>query len=354
LSTTETTKQGSSAGAVSQRIIAGGIVIAFCYWAAGLVITLLASVLLAYFADPFVELLERYRVPRGVGSLIVVLLLLALLTGAVWVMVDRVNTFAEDWPKYRGVLASATEAVESRIAKFEARFREIAPEEKGPRPVVLQDESFSVRGLLWRGLGSLYTLLLLVTFVPFLVFFMLAAKSDVWHATMQLFPPTERTQVKRTLEAVSGMLRSFIVGNLIVVSIVAVLSWIFFWIIGLDYPFLVGMVSGALNLVPYIGVVLAWVPPLVVGLTKYTSIWAFIGIAAMLSFFHLIAINVLIPVLVGKKVHLSALAVTVALLFFGWLWGAMGFVLAIPITATIKVICDHVAGWQPVGRWLGG
>jgi len=59
------------------------------------------------------------------------------------------------------------------------------------------------------------------------------------------------------------------------------------------------------------------------------------------------------PALVGKRVHLNALAVTVALLFWGWLWGAMGLILAIPITATLKVICDNMESWQPAGRWLG-
>jgi predicted PurR-regulated permease PerM len=62
---------------------------------------------------------------------------------------------------------------------------------------------------------------------------------------------------------------------------------------------------------------------------------------------------VLIPALVGKKVHLNALAVTVSLLFWGWMWGAIGFILGIPITATAKVICDRVDRWQPIGRWLG-
>jgi len=347
----ETTTKERRGGAVSLRILAAGIVIAFCYWAAGLVITVLTSVLLAYFVDPLVELLERFRIPRTAGALIAVLLALALVTGTGWLLWDRVNDFAEAWPKYRAVLAEFTSAIEQRIEQLEARFKEITPKEKRAPQVILQDEGFTVRGLLWRGLGSLYTLLLLLTFVPFLVYFMLAAKRDVWHATLQLFPPTERTQVKRALEAVSGMLRSYIAGSVIVVGIVAVLSWIFFWIIGLDYPFLTGMVSGTLNLVPYIGVVLAWLPPLVIGLTKFNTLWPFVGIAAVLSFFHLIAINVLIPVLVGKKVQLSALAVTVALLFWGWLWGAMGFILAVPITATIKVICDHVEGWQPMRIW---
>jgi predicted PurR-regulated permease PerM len=72
----------------------------------------------------------------------------------------------------------------------------------------------------------------------------------------------------------------------------------------------------------------------------------------MLSVFHLIAINVLMPALVGRRVHLNALAVTVALLFWGWLWGAVGLILAIPITATLKVICDNVDSLQPIGRWL--
>ena len=58
------------------------------------------------------------------------------------------------------------------------------------------------------------------------------------------------------------------------------------------------------------------------------------------------------PALVGWRVRLNALALTVSLLFWGWLWGPMGLILAIPITAVIKVICDHVEGWQPVGRWL--
>ncbi len=72
-----------------------------------------------------------------------------------------------------------------------------------------------------------------------------------------------------------------------------------------------------------------------------------------LTFLHIVGLNVLMPAIVGRRVHLNALAVTVALLFWGWLWGAIGLILAIPITATVKVICDHTDGWEPVGRWLG-
>jgi predicted PurR-regulated permease PerM len=338
---------------LSQRIIAGGIILAFLYWASSVVMTVMFSVLVAYMLDPVVEWLERFRVPRGVGALIVLLVTLGLLSMLGYLVWDRVEHFADDWPqKYAPVLKQATAKIEEKLERFEREVSRITPEQRASRLVRIA-EGTPVRSWLLAGLGSLYSILLFISFVPFLVFFMLAAKRDVWHATLQLFPSTERTRVKQALEAVSAMLRSYVIGNLLVAGILAVVSWIFFAVIGLDYPFLTGFVSGVLNLVPYLGAVLAWVPPMVVGLTKYNSITPFVGIAAVLGFFHLIAVNVLMPALVGKKVHLNALAVTVALLFWGWMWGGIGLVLAIPITATMKVVCDYVDDWQPVGRWMG-
>jgi predicted PurR-regulated permease PerM len=337
----------------SQRIIAAGIVIGFCYWAQSVAMTLLLSVLLAYFLDPFVEWLERLRIPRGLGSLIVVLLAVAMLVMLGWTVVDRIDQFGADWPKYRAPLHAAAAEVERRLERFEARVSEIAPEEGEGKSIVQLAEPHPVRSALLQRLGSLYTVFLAATFVPFLVFFMLAAKRDVWHATMQLFPVNQRTRVKLALEEVSVTLRSFVVGNALVAGILGLASWLFFLAIGLQYSFLMGMASGALNLVPYLGVVLAWLPPLIVALPKWNTVGPFFAIFGVLTAFHLLALNVLIPALVGRKVHLSALAVTISLLFWGWLWGGLGLILAIPITATLKVVCDHVESWQPIGRWLG-
>jgi predicted PurR-regulated permease PerM len=337
----------------SQRIIAGGIVIAFCYWASSVIMTVLLSVLLAYFLDPVVEWLGCVHVPRALGALVVLLLTLSLVAGLAYIAVDRLDHFAGDWPKYSFVLRQAATAVEKRIEKFEQRVSEITPNEPASLRTVQVSEGRPLRNLLVRGLGSLYTVLLTVTFVPFLVFFMLAAKRGVWQATLQLFPAEQRTRVRETLIEVSKVLRGYVAGNFLVALILALASWAFFLILGLDYPLLTGVASGVLNLVPYIGAVLAWAPPFLMGLNKWNSIGPYLGVAGLLSFFHIIALNVLVPAFVGRRVRLNALAVTVALLFWGWMWGAPGLILAIPITATFKVICDHTEQWQPVGRWLG-
>ena len=340
------------ASSTSARIIAAGIVIAFCYWASSVVVTLLVAVLLAYFLDPIVSWLETWHVPRALGSFLIVMVVLAVVAVLAWILIDRVDSFFADWPKFRAPLRELTGAIQKRVEGFEARVSEIAPADHGPKVEVVT-ESHPFRSVIFERLSSVYTVLLAFTFIPFLLFFMLAAKRQVWHATMQLFPASQRTQVKETLADVSEVLRSYVVGTLLVGVILVVLSWLFFWAIGLEFAFLTGLVSGLLNLVPYLGVVMSWVPVTLVGLKQFHSIGPFVGIYAVLTFLHLIAANLLFPAMVGRRVHLNALAVTVAFLFWGWLWGAAGLVLAIPITATIKVICDHVEGWQPVGRWLG-
>jgi predicted PurR-regulated permease PerM len=340
-----------SASSVSGKIIAAGIVIAFCYWASTVLVTLLVAVLTAYFLDPIVSWFETIRIPRALGSLLVVLVTLAMLATLGWTLVARFDQFGTDWPKYRAPLREVFQAVDSRMANLEAHVSEIAPSRTGERVVTLAD-SHPVRDALVGRLSSLYGFILAASFVPFLVFFMLAAKRQVVHATMQLFSSSDRTQVKEALEDVTRVLRTYLMGTALVGLILILASWLFFWTIGLEFPFLTGLVSGICNLVPYIGLVLSWVPPLMIGAAQFHKIGPFIGIVAMLTFFHIVAANLLVPALVGWRMRLNAVALTVSILFWGWLWGAMGLILAIPITAVMKVICDHVEGWQPVGRWL--
>ena len=97
-----------TASSVSARIIATGIVIAFCYFASTILVTLLMAVLLAYFLDPVVTWMERGRIPRALGSLLMVLVTLALLAAMGWSLVERIDQFSRDWPKYRAPLRTVS------------------------------------------------------------------------------------------------------------------------------------------------------------------------------------------------------------------------------------------------------
>ncbi len=340
-----------SASSTSARIIAAGIVIAFCYWAASVLVTLLVAVLLAYFLDPVVTWLEDWHIPRSLGALIVVLLTIGSLLVVTWALVVRIDQFGRDWPIYQKPLRAVAGAVNQRLESFEEHVSDIEPGSDS-KSHAAEPATHPVRDAIISKVSGLYEVLLAATFVPFLLFFMLAAKRQVWHATMQLFPATKRTDVKETLSDVTQVLRSYVVGTALVGLILIIASWLFFMGIGLEFPFLLALVSGLFNLVPYLGVVLSWLPPVLIGLKKFNTPGPFIGIFTVLTVFHFIANNLLVPALVGWRVRLNALALTVSLLFFGFLWGAVGLLLAIPITAVIKVICDHNENLQPVGRWL--
>src|SRR6267142_2681917 len=151
----------------SLRVIAAGILVLFAYYGQGVVMTLVLSILLAYCLDPVVELLERVRIPRTVGAMVTVLLLCAALGAAGYAMWMRTSDFAENWPKYENVLKKAANAVEAKISRIEKKVSEIGP---APTPGVTRvttADTGLVHGLILRGIPSLSTAVLEVTFVPF-------------------------------------------------------------------------------------------------------------------------------------------------------------------------------------------
>jgi predicted PurR-regulated permease PerM len=354
LSTTETppTPIRISGMVSSLRILAGAVILLFFYYAAGVVITLLLSVLLAYFLDPAVEFLERLRIPRTIGALLMVLLLIAVIVAVGYGLWTRGSDFAANWPKYRDILRDATGAVQGKLRGLEGGVSDLTSPSGTPKPVAPAADSGMVHTLFLRGIGSLYALVLEATFVPFLVFFMLAGKREAWHSTLQLFPVSRRTQVKETLDDLRDVLRDYLIGMTVVTLVVIALSSIFFLLLGLDYPVLAGITSGLFNMVPYIGAVLAWLPAFLLAVVKWKAVSHFALIAVVLTSIHVVAQNLIAPQLVGRQVQLNAVAITISLLFWGWVWGGMGLILGIPITATLRVICDHTESWKPVARWL--
>src|SRR5258707_8918186 len=117
-----------SGSTFSLRVIAAAIILLFCYYAQGVVITLLLSILLAYFLDPAVELLERIHVPRTVGAMTMVLILIAVLVAVGYGLGERTADFAANWPKYGGMLKQAANTIEGKIKGIEGRVPAISAE----------------------------------------------------------------------------------------------------------------------------------------------------------------------------------------------------------------------------------
>jgi len=331
----------------AQNLLGIGLILALCYFGKWVLAVMLVSVLLAFILAPVVDWLMMIHLPRGVAALVAVLMMITLGIGVVYFSYNQAMNFLNDLPKY-------TEIIQQEISQFRTQAESLealnpASDEKG---VVKVHSTPSLAETLTQGFGSVSEAILGFSFIPFMVYFMLTWQQHVRSATVMLFPLENRHTAYVTLGLIGAMIRSFMVGNLLIGLGIGAVSTAIFGALGLPFFYFVGPLSGFLSLIPYMGVLLALAPPIFVGLGHVQSGDFALIVVTVLSL-HLIALNVLYPKFLGSRLQLNPLAVSMSLLFWAWLWGAVGLVLAIPIMAATKIIFDHVEGLHPFGAWLG-
>jgi predicted PurR-regulated permease PerM len=328
-------------------VLGAAAILAVCYIAEEPLVVILVAGLIAFILDPVAELFTRIRLPRPAAAAFSVLLLLGVIAGVAYVGVNRATDLLEELPKYSREIRRDVSALTSKVQKLDA----LNPaEEKG---AVKVRETPNWGQLLTRGFGSASPAVLAASFVPFLVFFMLTWKEHARQATMGLFARENKRAAYLTMGLISSMIRNFMVGNLIIGLIMGAVSTIVFAVLHIPFFYFAGFLSGFFSLVPYLGVILALLPPVFMGVGHLTLAKVMV-IALTVFTLHLAAINVLYPKFLGGRLRLNPLTVTLALLVWGWLWGAAGLILAVPITGALKIIFDHVAPLKPFGAWLGG
>jgi predicted PurR-regulated permease PerM len=323
-----------------------GTIFAMCCFAEQILVTIIVSVLLAFVLAPVVTFLTRVKVPQWVSALLAVFLLIGLLGGAGYLGINKASDFLHEFPQYSKRLHVKVADVLHKTQSLEAigQF-----EDKGEIKV---HETTNLTDLLTRGFGSLSEALLTASFVPVLVFFMLTWQEHARNSTVGLFPLERRREAYTTLGMIAAMVRNFILGNVMIALLIGGISMAVFALLGIPFFYFAGLLSGFLSLVPYFGALLALLPPFFLGVGKLNLAgvgWIFLTVFTL----HLSAMNILYPKLLGSRLRLNPLAVTIALLFWAWLWGAAGLVLAVPITAAMKIVFDNVPSLKPFGVWLG-
>ncbi len=284
------------------------------------------------------------------AALISVVVLLAVLYGISAASYNQAIIFADNVPKYSQKIRSILQPFRQEAEKFEKTGEVVSDPEASNVVSVRQVQSWSE--VLTHGAGTFTDILLAASFIPFLAYFLLTWQSHARSATVMLFPLHHRHTAFVTLGLIGKMLQSFIVGNLLIGLLISGVSVAIFGLLHVPFFYFIGFLSGFLSLVPYLGIVLAMVPPILVGLGQLEPGELLVVVFCVVGL-HLFALNVLYPKLLGSRLKINPLAVTLALLFWGAVWGAIGLVLAIPITGAIKIVFDHVESMKPYADWLG-
>jgi len=333
----------------SQTLLGMGLIVMFAYYGESVFAVVFFAILLTFMLSPVVQALEYLHIPRALAALITMVALLAVLYGVSVTSYNQALTFADNVPKYSQKIRSMVRPYQQQAERLEKTGEVVGPEDKNIVPV---REVQSWTDVLTHGAGTVTDIVLAASFVPFLAYFLLTWHSHARSATVMLFPMEHRHTAFVTLGLIGQMLQSFIVGNLLIGLLISVMSVGVFGLLHVPFFYFVGFLSGFLSLVPYLGIVLAMVPPILVGLGQLEP-GGLVVVAVCAVGMHLFALNVLYPKMLGSRLKINPLAVTIALLFWGAVWGAVGLVLAIPITGAIKIVCDHVESMKPFADWLG-
>jgi predicted PurR-regulated permease PerM len=381
-----TTEAAREARRLALPIVAMGVIIAILYFGRVFFITSIIAVTIAFILEPFVGLLMRIHLPRSLASFVVCSVGLLFLYVCGLGAYSQLSVLYGDLPRYGQRIGDIVDGIQQKISTLEdqtyrmlvpARQRQQEEEQlraqqakgkgarKGAAPapapstglgaipeVRIHEEGTAIGDYIQAHLSSFYQILLMASFIPFLVYFMLSWRDHINRSFLQLFQGEDRLIAARSLQGIAVMVRAFVVGNFLLGLLLASLSSLVFWSMRLPYPLLVGPLSGFMSLVPYVGLPLAAIPPLFAALAINT-VPLYVGVVVVVAMLHLIALNLLYPKIVGSRVHLNPLVVTFSLMIFGFLWDAPGLLLAIPLTAALKAVCDNVKGLRPFGKFLG-
>ena len=184
------------------------------------------------------------------------------------------------------------------------------------------------------------------------MFFFLYYRTFFADFLSKVFPSTDAKTMQGILTKTGEVVQGYLVGLLVVMGVVACANCVGFWWIGVDYPIFFGIITGLLLIIPYIGIWVGASLPIILSLATLSPSHA-LGVVAWVAAVQFIEANFVTPLVIGSKVSINPMIAMLALLGGELLWGIPGLILALPFTAIIKVIFDHVPALHPYGFILG-
>jgi predicted PurR-regulated permease PerM len=353
---------------MSLMVLAGLGLLFVLHWAKAVFIPVMLSILFSYAFSPVVNWLELRRVPRWLGAAVLLLSILGAMGTTAYALSDEAVAMVESLPvaaqKFRNALkrssgksTSTLDTVQKAASQIEQAAQESAGSgaTRGVTRVVVEKASFNVKDYLWSGSIGLIALIGQATVVIFLTYFLMLSGDTFRRKMLKLAGPnlSDKKITLQALHEVTEQIQRYLQVQLLTSALVGVLTWLALWAIGLDNAPVWGIAAGVLNLVPYVGSLITAAASALVGFLQFGSLNMAVLVGGASLVIHTIVGNIITPWLTSRASRLSPVAVFVALLAWGWLWGVWGLLLGIPIMMMVKSVCDRVDDLKPLGEFLG-
>jgi predicted PurR-regulated permease PerM len=338
-------------------------------WASAVFIPLVVGLLFSYGLSPVVDWLTRRRIPRALSAAVLVLGIVSGAGATVYSLSDDASRLIESLPvaaqklrdsvrAKRGKPAGTLETVQKAAEKLEQAAEETnrtPTVARGVQRVQIERAKFDVKDHLWSGTMGLMAVLGQVGMVALITFFLMASGDTFRRKLVKLAGPTlaKKRITLQALNEINDQIQRFMIVQIFTSALVGVATWLAFTAIGLENAAVWGIAAAVLNLVPYLGNVVVTAGSALVGFLQFGTLEMALMIAAISLVINSIEGFLLTPWLTSRASEMNPVAIFVGVLAWGWLWGAVGLLLGVPMLMVIKAICDRVDDLKPVGEFLG-
>ena len=324
--------------------------------------------LVFYALDPLVDRLQRLRVPRAVGAGLAVILVVGATGFTVYVLLDDALKVVEELPVAARSLRArwAADNAPSAIEKVQNAAREIeetaaaasspgAQAPAGVERVRIEEPAFAAADYVWWTSVGALTLLGQASLVLFLAYFLLVYDDLFKRKLVENIGPrlSQKKITVQILNDIAVQIEQFLLVQIFTSVMVGVATGVALWAIGLNHPWVWAIAAGVFNVVPYFGPLLVTAGLGIVGYLQFESIQAALGVAGLAMLITTIEGYWVTPALMRRVAEINRIAIFAGILFWSWMWGVPGMLLAIPMMVVVKAVCDRVEGLQPIGNMLG-
>ena len=342
----------------------------FIDWAQAVLLPLVVAVLISYALEPLVATINRLRVPRPLAAAVVLILLIGIIAGAsiplkqeAMAMLDKIPVAIEQFQQNE---ASRPKDGESMMEKAQSAAKKIeataSPDQgngdasrSGATPVRVVDDPLEIKDYVLQGSPAALVLISQCFSALLLVYFVLAIGSLYRRKIVKISGPSfaRMRKAARIMNEFHRSVRQFLFVMFVGAVFVGVLTWLAFLALGVEQAGFWGVLAGVASAVPYLGPFLVLMGTGVAAFIQFGELEMSIIVAGTSLAITSVQGYLLTPWLTSHISSLNAVAIFIGLLFWGWLWGPVGLVVATPILMIVKSLCDHVVNLRPVGELLG-
>lgn len=353
---------------VALSVIAAVGLVLFLQYAQAVLIPVVLATLTFYALDPVVDRLQAWRVPRAIGAALVLLLLITGTGYGLWSLRDDALAVVEELPRaaarVRQTLVDERRRERGAIDKLQEAAKEIdktavaaaGPVERDPgglQRVQVVQPFRATDYLMWGSMG-VAALTAQGVMILFLAYFLLVADDLYKRKLVRIAPTLSKKKITvQIVDEIGTQIERFMIVQILTSALVAVATAIALWWVGLEQPIIWGLAAGVLNSIPYFGPIVVSGGLAVVAFLQFDTIEMAIYVAAIAMVITTLEGWLLTPALMGRAASINPAAIFVGIIFWSWIWGVWGLVLAVPMLMMVKAVCDRIDELRPIGELLG-